>query len=942
MTLPQLREAGLEPTLIVNRGIEPPAFAAFPPLDDALVGRERECAAIDELLDASARGESRSLVLRGEAGAGKTALLRHAAQRGAGGQILRTTGVEAESDLAFAGLHGLLRPIVDKLGELPEAQAGALAGALGLAPSREPDRFLVSAATLSLLAAAADDGPLLCLIDDAQFLDLASAEALVFSARRLAAEPLAMVFAARDGSARVFAAPGLPELEVGGLDAEAAAQLLAASAPATTDHVRAWLLAEAAGNPLALLELPSGLSAAQLEGRAALPETAPLTARLRSAFVQRIDRLPAATRAALLISAVDDSGDVAALVGAAAEAGLPADALDSAERVGLLRVVGGRVLFRHPLVRSALLESATDSQRRRAHAALAAALTEDEHADRRAWHRALATLTTDEDVAAGMEASGRRYQARAGHASAAAAFIRAASLSPDEGRRTGRLAAAAEAAWTAGQPERVRELIARALPLATGEPRARLLHLRGMIEAKTGDLRGAVAVLLDAADTSTDDSLELASLTEASAAATYAGDHAQAATLGERAAAIEPRGETDRFHLAALSGVAAELNGDHAHAAPLLAEAIRRAEQLEDPRSLVWAAHMATMVGTLGDGLPYATRAVTIARERALLSILPAALWQQSAALVGRGRFKLAYAAADEGMRLASDFGYNCIGGWNVANLATLDALRGDQSAARAHADEAIELAAISGATLIVGFAEWALGLLELTLGSPSEATDRLLLVSAGQRPESHPLIALWSIPDLIEAAARSGRLDEVVDRFGRYSDWVEDSPSPARLSLLARCRAVAGVGGVGEQFEAALAPDAAISPFEQARTRLLYGEWLRRERKPREARRHLRAAVDLFRQAGAPPWEERAEAELRATGETARRRDPSTLDDLTPQELQISGLVAAGMTNRQIAAQLYLSPRTIDYHLRKVFSKLGVASRTELVRIGVPQQEAV
>jgi DNA-binding CsgD family transcriptional regulator len=573
---------------------------------------------------------------------------------------------------------------------------------------------------------------------------------------------------------------------------------------------------------------------------------------------------------------------------------------------------------------------------------LAVALTGDEHADRRVWHRALATLTTDEDVAGALEASGRRSQARAGHASAAAAFVRAASLSTDDGRRTSRLAAAAEAAWTAGQPARARELIGRALPLATGEPRAQLLHLRGAIEARTGDLRGAVAVLLDAADTSADDSLALASLTVASEAATYAGDRAQAVALGARAAAIEPRGEADRFRVAALIGVAAELAGNHTHAAPLLAEAIRRAEQLEDPRALVWAAHMATMEGTLGDGLLHATRAVTIARERALLGILPAALWQQSAALIGKGRFKLAYAAADEGMRLASDFGHNCIGGWNVANLAMLDALRGDGSAARAHADEAIELAASSGATLIAGFAEWALGLLELTLGRPGEATDRLLLVSAAERPESNPLIALWSIPDLIEAAARSGRLDEVVDRFGRLTEWAQHSPSLARLSLLARSRAVAGVGGVREQFETALAPDAAISPFEQARTRLLYGEWLRRERKPREARRHLRAAVDLFRQAGAPPWEERAEAELRATGETARRRDPSTLDDLTPQELQIAGLVAAGMTNRQIAAQLYLSPRTIDYHLRKIFSKLGVASRTELVRIGVPQQESV
>jgi DNA-binding CsgD family transcriptional regulator len=912
------------------------------PDSGVLVGRERECAAIDRLLEASAHGESSSLVLRGEAGTGKTALLIYAAERGDGRRVLRTTGVEAESDLAFAGLYGLLRPIVNKLDELPETQAAALAGALGLAPSPGPDRLLVSAGVLSLLAAAADDGPLLCLIDDAQLLDVASAEALVFSARRLAAEPVAMVFGVREGAGRVFAAPALPELLVEGLDAEASDQLLAESAPAAADPVRDWLLAEAAGNALALLELPSALSAAQLEGRAALPETAPLTSRLRSAFVQRVDRLPAETRTALLIAAVDDSGEVAAVVGAAGEAGLPADALDSAERVGLLRVVDGRIVFRHPLVRSALLESATHSQRRGAHAALAAALSGDEHADRRAWHRALAALAADEEVAAALEASARRYQARAGHASAATAFVRAAELSADEGGRTGRLAAAAEAAWAAGQPERARELITRALPLTTGQPRAELLYLRGVIEARTGDLPGAVAVLVEAADASEDGSLTLELLTEATEAAEYAGDYAQAAAIGSRADAIEPRSETDRFRVAALSGVAAELAGEHERAEPLLRKAIGRAEQLDDPRPLVWASLIATMgsMAPLGNGLPYSTRAVTIARQRGLLSILPMALWAQANSLTAHGRFKLAHAAAEEGIRLASDFGHRSGASWNLAVVALLDALRGNESGACDHADEVKELAAINGATLIVGFAEWALGMLELTQGRPDEATDRLLLVTAVEGPESNPLIGLWSIPDLIEAAARSGRLDETANRFDRYTGWLQHSSSQARLSVLARCRALVGEGDVREQFVTALAPGATLSPFLRGRTELLYGEWLRRERQRSEARRHLRRAADLFHQVGVPPWEERAETELRATGETARRRDPSTLDQLTPQELQIAGLVASGMTNRQIAAELFLSPRTIDYHLRKVFTKLGLASRTELVRMGVPQQQ--
>jgi DNA-binding CsgD family transcriptional regulator len=913
----------------------------------ALVGRERECAAIDRLLEASAQGESSSLVVRGEAGMGKTALLEYAAGRSGDRTVLRVAGVEVESDLGFAGLDGLLRPILDKMDELPEAQADALSGALGLAPSHSADRLLVSAAALSLLAAGADDRPLLCLIDDVQFLDVASAEALVFSARRLAAEPIAMIFVVREGAGREFAAPGLPELALESLTPEDASRLLESSAPAATEPVRNWLLAQAAGNPLALLELPLGLSTPQLEGRTALPETTPLTSGLREAFVQRIERLPSGTQTALLIAALDDREEVTVVMGASSEAGLAEDALDPAEREGLVRVTDGRLEFRHPLVRSALLESSTHSERRTAHAALAAALSGDQHADRRVWHQALASLSADEEIANALEASGRRYEARAGHASAATAFVRAAELSDDDGRRIHRFAAAAEAAWAAGQPERARELIARALPLASGRFRADLLYLRGVIEARTGDLRGAISVLVEAADATDDGSFTLDALSEAMEAANYAGDYSQGVALGVRAGAIEPQSEIDRFRVAALSGMGAELAGQHERADLLMREAISRADRLEDPPVLIWASLLATMGnmgGAFADGLPYATRAVTIARERGLLSILPLALWANATALFALGRFNLARSVAEEGISLASDFGHRSGASWNLVVITLLDALRGDEKGARVHAREAMELAASGGGTLTIGNAEWGLGLLELTLGKPDEATDRLLLVSAVDRPESNALFGLWSVPDLIEAAARSGRLGEAADRIARYTEWAQGSSSPTRQAVFARCQALLSSekGEVRDQFEKAVAAEPAVSPYLQARTELLYGEWLRRERQRREARQHLRRAADLFRQIGAQPWAERAEGELRATGETARRRDPSTLDDLTPQELQIAGLVADGMTNRQIAAQLFLSPRTIDYHLRKVFSKLGLASRTELVRMGVPQPEPV
>jgi DNA-binding CsgD family transcriptional regulator len=923
-----------------------------------LLGRERECAAVEQLLEAASHAASGSLVIRGQPGIGKTALLDYAAEHaaGAGIRVLRTAGVEAESELAFAGLHALVRPIVNKLGDLPETQAAALGAALGLAGAPTMDRFLVSVATLSLIAAAAEDGPLMCLIDDAQWLDAASADALVFTTRRLEAERVAMLFAAREGDAHAFAAPGLPELGLGGLSDDAAARLLSAAAAGAAGSVRAWLLAQAAGNPLAVLELPRGLSEAQLQGRAGLPEAIPLTSRLRSAFVQRIELLPAPTRAVLLLAAIDDEDTAATVLRAADGAGLPGDALDAAEDAGLVRVAEGEIVFRHPLVRSAVQGSATISQRRRAHAALAAALSDTQHADRRIWHRAQATLTADEEVAAALEASGRRSQQRAAHSSAATAFARAAELTADESRRIRWLAAAAEAAWAAGQPDRARELITRTLPLASGRARGELLYLRGVIEARTGDLRSAVAILVEAVDeletikavAAVDvgvidaGSLVLEVLLEATASAAYAGDIDHTVVLSTRGAAVVPVTELDHYRVAALRAVAAYFAGQHERAAPLLADAILQAERLEDPRPLSWAADLAAMAGRADDRLRYATHGVEIAREQGLLSVLPLALQKQTSALISHGRFRVAYATAEEGIRLASDSDHRWGVSWNLANLTMLDALHGSETHAQAHAEEALELASLSGAAYLMDFITWALGLLDLTLGRPDEATDRLLALTAPDRPPVHPFVALGSIPDLIEAATRAGRREETLDRLARYEDWARRSPSPAGLSLLARCRALSDEGDERRHFETALTSTLGLSPFEQARTELLYGEWLRRQRAPREARAHLRKASDAFRQLATAPWEKRADAELRATGETARRRDPSTVDPLTPQELQIAGLVAAGMTNRQIAAQLYLSPRTIDYHLRKVFSKLEVASRTELVHIGVPPSESV
>lgn len=905
-----------------------------------LVGREREREEMDRMLDAVRAGESRSLVVRGAPGVGKSALLAYAAERACGARILRAVGVETESDLAFAGLYGLLRPLADRLDELPERQAGALAGVLGLRESDGVDRLLVCAATLSMLALAAEDGLVLCLVDDLQWLDAASAEALLFSARRLRAEPAALIFACRDDDERAQSIAGIDRWQIGGLSRAAATQLLHDVAPQASPAAVDWLLAQADGNPLALTELPAVLSGDQLEGRAALPEVVPLTERLAMAFTQRVEDLPPGSRMALLLVAVDDLADAATIMLAAREAGLDDDALGTAERAGIVRTASGRIAFRHPLIRAAVLGASTLTERRRAHESLAAALDSEQQVDRRLWHQALAVMGPDTDLAEALEGSGRQAESRGAHASAASAFVRAAELSVTEAKRIDRLTAAARCAWASGDPARARQLVAEALPTAPAAVRSRLLHVRGEIEARTGSIRDAITLLVDAAQDSGSSSGELELLAEATEAASYVGDSAQATALGLRAAQIVPETAVDRFRVASLGGLAAAFAEDYGRASGMFAEALGLTAELDDPRALIWAARIATISGMLGDGLPYATRAVNTARERALISVLPIALQEQSTELMGQGRLKLAYAAAEEAIRLANDIGQQWGASWNLTNLATIEAIWGEESLAREHATRARQVAAVSGATFVVGLAEWALGLLELTLGRPEEATERLLFVTPSGGSRSDPLIALWSTPDLIEAASRSGRLAEAAPQLERYRQWAQAAPSPPRLSQLARCEALAGIGDPLTAFSEASGLADALSPFQHARTELVFGEWLRRERQPREARAHLRRAEELFRSLGAARWEERAQAELRATGETIRRRDPANMDELTPQELHIAGLVSSGLTNRQIAAQLYLSPRTIEYHLRKVFTKLGIGSRLELVQMGVPQSD--
>jgi DNA-binding CsgD family transcriptional regulator len=849
--------------------------------------------------------------------------------------VLSASGVSAESGLPFAGLLGLLRPILPMLDRVPQTQAAALSAALGLAAPSEPDRFLISAACLSLVATAAEDRPVLCLIDDAQWLDRPSVEAVVFVARRLHADSVALLFAAREGEARRFDASGLAELRLGGLDEQASRSVLELRTRGAPHAVRARLLAEAAGNPLALVELPAALTDKQLSAEDPLPEAIPLTPRLQAVFRERAHELPAGEQMILLLCAAEGSGDAAMILRAASELGLTADALDPAERSGLIRAYTGRIAFRHPLVRSAVYESAPLSQRQRAHAALAAVLTADDELDRRVWHQAMAAVTGDEEVASALEGAARRAQQRAAHASAASAFQRAAELSRDSSRVAPRLACAAQAAWDAGQPDRALELIMRSLRLADEELRARLLHLRGVIEARCGNLRDAADTLLAAAGVSADPSLTLEILHEAAEAAADAGQPAAVAELGARAAELPVATARDTFSQAVLSGFAEMFGGDYQAARKVFDRALELAADLEDdPRAQIWAATAASTGIRLGDGLPFTTKAVKLTRSQGRLSLLPIALEQHALQLMWNGRLHPAHTAAEEGYRLTLDLGQGW--GWHAGVMAYVEAIWGRETDTRRHAEQVLTLAQTGGQAFPATLARAALGLLELTLGRAEEAVSILLELTAEVREDLHPLIAARAAPDAIEAIVRAGQPRELVDApLARLRAWAEHAPSDTRLGALARCEALVERRPPAEAFGEAMSLIDSFNPFERARTELLYGEWLRRERRRLDARTHLRAAAELFHSVGAAPWEDRAQAELRATGERARKRDPSTLDELTPQEQQISQLVADGMTNREIAAQLFLSPHTIEYHLRKVFTKLGITSRTELIRHG-------
>lgn len=904
-----------------------------------LHGRAKERTALDALLERARAGQGGCLVLHGEPGIGKTALLEYAAGSATDGekmQLLRTAGVEQETDIGYATLHRLLLPVLERIDRLPEPQTRALGVAFGQAAAPAPDRFLVALAVLSLLSDAAGERPVLCLVDDAHWADAASLHVLAFVARRLEAEPVAAVVAMRADEGRPWEMSGLTSIPLAGLDRDAALALFAehgkgGMAAAERDE----LLHATGGNPLAIRELPATV------WRGASGEPVPLAGRLRRAFLERVRRRDPAAQRMLLLVAADGTGRLDWIRKAAAVLGSEAgpDVLDD---LGDLVVQDGlRVTFGHPLIRSAVYHAAGQDERRAVHRVLAKVLEgHPAEADRRAWHLGQAADGPDEQVAGELERSAERALRRAGPAAAAAALARAAELSSSDQLRAGRLLAAADAWWQAGDTAHAAELLAHterfdALPegvlldiaalralmeLRSGSPYEAVMLLRPLLpEALRTDRRRAVRLLMLLGE----------GCFHANVATAYAET---AAILDELTVAGS---DADAALLRLLRGAHRVRSGDAPGLEPGDLDVIDR---LTDPVMLCWAGGLAFGIGDLERARRLRSSGVRRARSLGAASTLAWALEFVVFDELGQSRFAAAEAFADEGHRLALETGQPTMACRHLGWLAMLAAIRGRADDARRIAEDVLAEAATRDLAGAAATARRALGLLDLVAGRPHEATRHLEERDSGDA--THPGIALYNVPDLVEAAVHADQPDRAGRLLRDFSAWSDAAGAPDLRALAARCRALLASGDTAEaEFHWALdLHDRADQPMEKARTELLLGEHLRRARRRSDARPHLRAALEAFHRLGAPAWADRAQQELRATGEKVRHRQLSAVDTLTPQELRIAVAVSEGVTNREVAAQLFLSPRTIDYHLRKVFQKLGITSRAELIRLTLTQ----
>ncbi len=906
-----------------------------------LLGRGEEQLTLVRLLEDARAGRSGVLAIVGEAGIGKSALLDYAAEHADGMNVLRARGVQSEAHIPFAGLLELLRPALGSIDQIPAPQAMALESALALRPSGTArDRFTVGAATLSLLTRYAEETPVAVLLDDAHWLDGSSADALLFAFRRLVADPVTVVLTVREGESSLLDGADLPALRLHGLDQAAAAELLRRQSdePPSPD-LADRLFAETGGNPLALLEI--GRERGRLSDS---PLDTPLTVGTTAAGVYLLwfRALPQRTRDMLVLAAASDSGEMSVLAHAASVLGLDVNDLVPAEAAGLIAVRDARLEFRHPLARSAIYGDAQPEQRRDVHRALARALP-DAEADRRAWHLALAAFGPDETASSALEQAGIRARQRSAYAVASRAFERGALLAPGESARSRLLYEAAEAAWLGGLADRAAELLDEARRRAlTPDLIVSVEDLRGHIVARRGPIKEAQEILLAGADLAApiDPERAVVMLAEAVSASFYAGDAATMRLAAERAAALLPPGAADRTVFFALiaQGMALVISGEGERGAASIREAVevleRPGELGHDPLLLAWSAMGPVWLREEHSSRALVDRALAEARLQSAIGVLPFLLTYVAFDQAGADRWAEAEAALHEAIGLARETGQRTELGGCLARLAGLEARQGRSEQSRLHATEALGLTRQLGLGVFEVWALSALGHLELALGRSEPALacfeeQQAVLLARGIRD-----VDLSPAAELVELHLRLGHGQDAAEAAAAFERDAQVKAQPWALARAARCRGLlAAEGEADREFSAALAlheqtPDA----FETARTRLVYGSRLRRERQRVRAREQLRVAIEIFDHLGAIPWSDAARAELAATGETARRRDPAAVSELTPQELQIALRIAGGMTTREAAAALFLSPKTIEYHLRNMYRKLAIGSRAELV----------
>lgn len=900
-----------------------------------LEGRQAEQERIGDLLARARAGTSGSLVVRGDAGIGKTALLQDASVRAAGRgfTVLRARGVEAESELAYAGVADLVRPVLDRLDRLPAPQAAALRGVLALAPPAADDRFAAAVAVQSLLGAAAADAPLLVVVDDLHWLDRASATAVLFAARRPGVDRVAFLLGARDDAGGVAA--GLDVLPLRGLPPAAARAVLArAAGRALAPHVAAAICDVAGGNPLALTEIPSLLTDEQLAGEAPLPDPLPPGAGIERAFLRRTERLPAASRTALVVAAACDSAEAASILDALRALGLDVAALEAGEDAGLIALADGRIAFRHPLLRSTLYHGAAPAERRQAHRALADVLA-GAHPDRSAWHLAAATIAPDESVAVRLEHEADAVRLRTAFAAAARLLERAAELSPDPDARARRLLAAAEAAQAGGELDAAETLLAGVVERDAGlDGQVRVEHLRGRNALLRVRPREAVKHLERAAAAA--DSRALPGiLLEAGMATIMIGDTARALAMAEQALGVDGGDPHVRGLAALLADHVRLLRGERAPAA-FRARLHELAAAAQVP-SLVVAQIVGMSLVWLEEYEParvLAARMVARGRESSP-DVLPFALALRGLIGYRTGDWTRAHADSVQAVEVARQLGQAALTGNFGKGL--VDAARGHAEDARSALGELTAVGRTQGVEALAAQAEAALGLLEL--GATRPRTAAVHLGRAADALERHGVgnpNAVQARPDLVEAYVRLGRFEDAAAALDLHDREVEAAGSLWGRAAGARCRGLLARGAAYErEFGDALdLHDETSMPFERARTELCLGERHRRNRRRAAARRHLAAALEVFEGLEARPWFERARTELAATGEVSRSRALPSDDGLTAQERRVALLVADGATNKEAAAALFLSPKTVETHLSNVYRKLELRSRSDLARV--------